>query len=695
MAPFLGLFSSLFATGINRGKSVINIVEDFREIYRSLDNASIPRIECSPTVRFYPVKQDLELLNYTRPSDREHTTQNRRELIRTVAEGHNNTKKVAVYLPGLDGTGISAYKQFPDLAREFEFWRMVVDTHDRSSFLDLSNHVCSFIDDLVNSVSDVNREVILIGESFGGLLAPSVAIRRSPQSGLKGLVLVNPATSFEETGWSLIAPYISSLARSDNSLGANFPSVYSIAGGVALASTIPDETQFRQILDIILSISVKDVDDLARIFEGSREGFKLLEERLPPKTLDHRIEQWCIVGCQVVRPRLSRIMQKTLIVAGKQDKMLPTDKEAGVLAREICNATKIEFNDSGHYILDERVNLTSFIIDADFFPAPEYDPLVDWKPPTRAITDKKIKEQVKPLRQLTGPVFFSTDAMGRRHKGVGKFPSTIQTGGKPVLIVANHQLVGLDLSLIVSELIEQRDIYPRGLAHPILFAGANFFGGDGGGGGGNNMASDYKKYGAVQVSPRNYYRLMETGQTAMLFPGGVREVFHGKDEAYQLFWPENKIDFVRTAARFNATIVPLSAIGAADSANILIDAPDMLNLPFGLGDRVANASRSIMPARFDMDNEGELFAAPLLAPGIPARHYFVFGKPFDTTLIDPKNKDQCKELFQNVKSELERGIDDLLRSREQDPYRDISKRILYEIAFGKPAPTFPVMELNK
>merc|ERR1719223_1577502 len=121
------------------------------------------------------------------------------------------------------------------------------------------------------------------------------------------------------------------------------------------------------------------------------------------------------------------------------------------------------------------------------------------------------------------------------------------------------------------------------------------------------------------VSPKNYYRLMQTGQNALLFPGGVREVFHGKDEAYELFWPE-KVDFVRIAARFNATIIPISAIGAADSANILLDAPEVLNLPFGLGERALNNSQSVISARFDQDTTDELFQPPIVVPKLtPAR----------------------------------------------------------------------------
>lgn len=197
------------------------------------------------------------------------------------------------------------------------------------------------------------------------------------------------------------------------------------------------------------------------------------------------------------------------------------------------------------------------------------------------------------------------------------------------------------------------------------------------------------------VTPRNFYRLMETGQTALLFPGGVREVFHGKNEAYKLFWPE-KVDFVRVAARFNATIVPVSAVGGADSANILLDTPDILNLPFGLGERARNNTKNTVAARYDSENEEEIFQPPLVAPKLlPARHYFVFGKPFDTSNLDHKDKSACQMFYKNVQNELIRGLDDVLEARLRDPYANTLQRLVYENMLGKSAPTFPLSELNK
>jgi len=302
-----------------------------------------------------------------------------------------------------------------------------------------------------------------------------------------------------------------------------------------------------------------------------------------------------------------------------------------------------------------------------------------------------VEEKVKPLRRLASPIFFSTGADGKAVRGMRKLP--VAAPDRPVLFVANHQFGGIDLQVIIPQLLEERGIAARGLAHPVIFqAGGGSFGGDDGGAGTVEI-STFQQFGAVMVTPRNYYRLMQTGQTALLFPGGVREVFHGKDEAYQLFWPE-ETDFVRTAARFNATVVPLAAVGAADSVNILIDAPDMLKLPFGLGARLANASAAAPVARFNMGEE--TFVAPLAVPKpLPARHYFLFGKPVDTTDVDHRDAGACAATYAAVRAGLERGFEDLLGAREEDPYRDTPLRIATESVSGKQAPTFPVELLNR
>jgi len=323
-----------------------------------------------------------------------------------------------------------------------------------------------------------------------------------------------------------------------------------------------------------------------------------------------------------------------------------------------------------------------------------YDPIIDWAPPPPTVVQQTIDERIKPLRRLTSPVFFSTDSLGRHYRGLGQLPSTKE---QPLLIVGNHQLGGIDIWLIVPELIEERNVFVRGLGHPVIFQnaqkGSPTFLPDTGKQGTFGL---YQQFGAVMATPKNFYRLLETKQAVLHFPGGAREAYHGRNEEYKLFWPD-KLDFVRTAAKFNATIVPLSAIGAADSVYMLAEPETLLNLPFGLGDIVANSFLTVREAaRYDeRKQEKYIRPPPLVIPKLlPARHYFMFGKAFPTTNVDSKDRDSCRRLYQDIQLELYCGFQDLLRARAKDPFKDSITRFTYEQVTRKQAPTFSVKELN-
>lgn len=637
---------------------------------------------------------------------------------------YSSTPPLLVYLPGLDGFGISATAQFDDLSSSFELWRMTVNKESKLlSFSDLVVSVVNFVIEITRS-TELQREVILVGESFGGLLACAVAmaLKKGQPSKyvLKGLVLINPATSFDETVWERVVPILTSLRylesqeeAADDSGNSRFsflsglPTPYSVFGAVALAATVPSGTQYSSILDFLQSTSAE------KMLSASVDGFGILAEYLSPAILDQRVMKWIPVGTSVVNnpQRLSKLDVPTLIIGGRDDNMLPTKKEAERLGKLLPDCVVMDIAGAGHFLLDTGFNLTEVLIDSHIDPLNSkkpYDPISDWTLPPDHVVKTVIKKRVVPLRERTSPVYFSTDPVtGKRRRGLSHVPST----GKPLLFVANHQLFGLDLGMIISELLEERGIMARGLAHPIAMGG--FAGGEPRTGAQeptvrkqkprwefNDEDSQFQgdlfgMFGAVKVSPRNFYRLLQTNQTVLLFPGGVREVFHRKGEAYQIFWPE-KTDFVRLAAKFNATIVPLSAIGAADSAEMVLDAPELLQLPFGIGDGLANFSSSAIPARFDAQNEDELFIPPLTIPKpFPARHYFLFGKPYDTSSLDPKNLDACRDVYKAIENEVTHNIAALLEARKDDPYAlDGIKRTSYQRLFGKDPPTFPMESLK-
>jgi hypothetical protein len=251
-----------------------------------------------------------------------------------------------------------------------------------------------------------------------------------------------------------------------------------------------------------------------------------------------------------------------------------------------------------------------------------------------------------------------------------------------------------DLRMIFAELYEERGIAARGLAHPVTFTNTQFneLGGRRPGilTNQNPVNGDFQEFGAIPVTPRNYYRLMQSGQAGILFPGGAKEALSGRKD-YPLFWP-TKTDFVRTAARFNATIIPFSAVGMLESVNVLVEAEDVFEIPF-LGQRVRELSENVTAARYDRKKE-DVFTPPIAVPTLPARNYFLFGKPISTKDVDCNDKAACARVYRKTEDRVRRGIDDILRARELDPFKDTPKRLVYERLFGKKAPTFPIDELN-
>jgi len=350
-------------------------------------------------------------------------------------------------------------------------------------------------------------------------------------------------------------------------------------------------------------------------------------------------------------------------------------------------------------------------------------------------------------RRLASPVFLSTSPSGDVCMGLGNLPTP---GNGPVLFVGNHQTLALDLGVLCEELLKEQGIMVRGLAHPVIFgntlqtspaptnpqqpssttSGAaegqgslspfdiiptfgQLLAGNGpnipflpfnnGGRARREQATDGRQafadfmveFGAVPVSGRNMARLLQNGESVLLFPGGVREAYRRKGEEYRLFWPK-RAEFVRMAAKWGATIVPFAAVGVDDSLDILLDADELRRAPI-LGQMVANRASKLPRARrgvtaVDEDDQEEAFVSPLAVPKFPPRRmYFLFQKPIATRKEDMEDRARVEELYAEVKGSVEGGLEYLLRRRAEDPYENFQKRVFYEAASGgRPAPTFPL-----
>ena len=540
-------------------------------------------------------------------------------------------KPLLLYLTGMDGLGVSGEPQFKDLSNIFQVRRLQVLAEDRCDFDQLVEFVLDFMGDWHSRTGGKTGKIVLMGESFGGLLATGVALKN--QTLVQGLCLVNPATSFDRTDWPTLGPLLAALpSRVPLSETRLLDIVRSAPGADTLLGIVPlpvpdktvgelayaalaGGTLFARALDrglagALLDVASREGSQVANAFQSRRltekltslseSSVKLLESllaTLPAATVAHRLDKCLRLGCLRIEGKLPHIDVPTVVVAGQDDNILPSAEEASRLVQQLPQCTKVVLGGQGHLALGADTNMTRILIDSKVVPAVlRRDRVNDFVPPSPSEASDAV-QSLQGLRQVFSPVFYSLDAKsGKVVQGLAGVPD--QEDGRPLLFIGNHQTLSLDLGLLVSEVYEQKGLLMRGLAHPVLFGAGGGFGVPGAAPPPSRQgapdpidpaqvqqprpAADgsgfFEKFGAVPVSGRNFAKLMRRGDAVLLFPGGVKETVPAvPEDKYQLMWPD-KSEFVRLAAKYNATIVPFGAIGAAETLNVVATAQELEDL---------------------------------------------------------------------------------------------------------------------
>jgi len=639
------------------------------------------------------------------------------------------SKPLAVYLPGLDGTGFSASSQFAYLSKEFDLVALNIPASDRSDVFELVRVVCEYLEaHIASRRSGETTDVFLVGESMGGLLALCVACERPDL--ITRLILVNPASSFDRSVWPVLGPALPSV-----------PEELWSAVPYALTPVLIDPVRMATgVVEKFASDANASRDPLNTAVESVRELSALLPalgalaEIIPRDALAHRLDKVLRAGCEYLNEddyrRLTSIRVPTLVVASENDQLIPSLEESERL-RKFLPSCKVEVvRGASHALLQEpKTNLMKIATRNGFAPRRQSDDVMTrdakFEPPSIADIEKA-RASLSGLRALTSPVFFSTRPDGKVVSGLGAVPIR-QRGTRPILLVGNHQTMAPDLGFLVDEFLREYNVCVRGLAHPVVSRV--------GAGVGEDQTSpsrafedtlrdavkgtpiesmlprsepapprramtmgglgDFTTFGAVPVSGMNFYRLMKQGEAVLLFPGGVREAFKRRNEKYELFWPTQP-EFVRMAIKHDAIIVPFAAVGAEDSFEIVADARDLLNNPL-LGANVRERATKMPRARavdtrFTDGDEGdeELFIQPVLAPKTPERFYFRFMEPIDlrqrSVAID--DDEAVAHIYGECKRACQDGIKYLHSKRNEDPFASLPARLLYERASSSQAPTF-------
>ena len=274
------------------------------------------------------------------------------------ADAPAEPKQVLAYLPGLDGGNGSPFVQFPGLGDQFDVRVQDVPVQDaklcEASFEAVVDDVAAYL----REVQLDSRGSVVMGESYGGVIAAGVALRHADL--VSGLILVNPATSVS------VMP-----ALQQDIETMRFGNVPDALYALVLLAKVGRKTFDGAFLatavkDILIEKKMEKLRQtdpgLAGYYDAALEDF--VGQLTAPKEARFwrgRLAQ-LVAGCEYVEPRLAQIAQPTLVVAGTADALLDSTPEAARLARILPRCETHLVEGAGHAgTLDQRVDLPSVV----------------------------------------------------------------------------------------------------------------------------------------------------------------------------------------------------------------------------------------------------------------------------------------------------------------------------------------------
>ena len=246
-------------------------------------------------------------------------------------------KPLFIFLPGMDGAGTLFRPQIGRLLPWFDIRCVSIALKDKSGWERLARKVIELIRrELLelDSKSGRRRAVYLCGESFGGCLAMHV-LTQAPEL-FERVILINPASSFRRLPWMHLGPLIT--RRLPNSA-----------------------YQFSSLGLVPLLI------EQHRVSRRDRKDMTAAMGAVPAKTASWRMK--LLSEFESERLPLERMTHPILLIAGENDRLLPSKREVGGLLNRFPNAQMKVLPHSGHAcLLESETNLQKILREADFLP---------------------------------------------------------------------------------------------------------------------------------------------------------------------------------------------------------------------------------------------------------------------------------------------------------------------------------------
>ncbi len=236
-----------------------------------------------------------------------------------------------VFLPGMDETGKELmYIQTASLEAAFDVRCFVIPADDLTSWDEMTEEVVTLTQIELEKVPRI--AVYLCAESFGGCLALKV-LEKFPQL-FTNIILINSASSFHRVPWlnfgSRLFPYTPQL-------------FYKVSSVFSLPFLAP----------------------LSRVSPAASQALLKSTRSAPKETANQRLS--LMREFDVDENKLSKITQPVLLIAGRDDRILPSEAEAQRLSNIFPNSQIIVLPHSGHACLVEKdVNLYKILLSANF-----------------------------------------------------------------------------------------------------------------------------------------------------------------------------------------------------------------------------------------------------------------------------------------------------------------------------------------
>ncbi len=235
--------------------------------------------------------------------------------------GASVSKPLALLIPGLDGTGRLFYRQIDPLADAYRVRPYEFGAGADFTLSDLTRELGQA------TVGEPEHSILVVGESFGGLIAIDYAVNYPER--VHQLVLVNAFPYYHRRLRIRLARVLARLLK---------------------------HRAARRIKDLIVDRTLRREGIPAQDRERYKDIIRLIDRAAYLRRLQ-------LVQELDLRPRLREITVPCILLAGGRDKIVPSVREARFMASRIPGARVHEFPEAGHALL-----LTPEVTLADYVP---------------------------------------------------------------------------------------------------------------------------------------------------------------------------------------------------------------------------------------------------------------------------------------------------------------------------------------